>query len=255
MEGVRPQSANEPRRRGCLLCPESRVPGLRKRAAAPNRDSRGQKPGRPDPTTLRALTTDTKTAPRWTVGGWGAPRALSTVPPRPAGGRCREPGAREGEGGQSAQTRPPRERARGLRLSSMPTDAHRPCSACDSAQGPRLDSLRLAQRLVPIPPFIPAPVLTSARSCLGFHITPIPNQVLRLILEGGELFFLGGAGGKVLKLTVFIGHYLPKCRSHSAVPSRPPQNLPRGRRARGSRAELLYPESPILSGVSPRAPA
>lgn len=195
MEGVRPQSANEPRRRGCLLCPESRVPGLRKRAAAPSRDSRGQKPGRPDPTTLRALTTDTKTAPRWTVGGWGAPRALSTVPPRPAGGRCREPGAREGEGGQSAQTRPPRERARGLRLSSMPTDAHRPCSACDSAQGPRLDSLRLAQRLVPIPPFIPAPVLTSARSCLGFHITPIPNQVLRLILEGGELFFGGGGRG------------------------------------------------------------
>ena len=41
LEGVRPQSANERRRpRGCLLCPESPVPGLRKRAAALSQDSR-----------------------------------------------------------------------------------------------------------------------------------------------------------------------------------------------------------------------
>lgn len=183
--------------------------------------------------------------------GLGAVRALSTVPP----GRCSEPGAREGEG---VGARRPDRLASELRdsgLARRPPTPTRPALLAIQPRDRGWDSLRLAQRLVPIPPFIPDPVLTSARSCLGFHTTPIPNQVLRLILEGGELLGRGEAGSKALNRTVFIGHYLPKCRSHSAVPSRPPQNLPRGRRARGSRAELPHPESPILSGVSLRAPA
>ena len=109
------------------------------------------------------------------------PESLPGQPVAPAGNR--------GSGGCDGGPTASRASSGMSRLSSTPTDAHPPYSACDSAQGPRLDSLRLAQRLVPTPSFIPVPVLTSARSCLGFHTTSTPNQILRLILEGGKVYY------------------------------------------------------------------
>lgn len=145
-----------------------------------------------------------------------------------------------------------------------------PAELCAHRRPPALFCLRFSPGTAAGLP--PACAATCANSL--FHSCPCPNFCQELpwlphhpdpqpsfasdIGRRQAFFFLRGVGrvrSKVLKLTVFIGHYLPECRSHSAVSFRPPQNLPRGRRARGTRAELLHPESPVLSCVSPRAPA
>ena len=166
-----------------------------------SRDNRSQKPARPNPTTLGALTTDTKkTAPaRLSEPGcvWGVcrlfPESLPGQPAAAAGTRLQ--GTRRSRGrrglGRAEPARPTRTRLP-LELRD-PGLAPPPTHAQVRAQGrvpthPVLLAIQpgTATGFPPArpatcanPPFIPAPVLTSARSCLGF--LPAPPQVLHLI--------------------------------------------------------------------------